>query len=72
MKKRHAPRACILAAGIAFGSTWLLAGCGSKTEDMGLAGKLSPEMQKQQDEMLKNYGKQAAEQGRAARAKRGR
>ncbi len=72
MKKRHTPRICVLAGGIAIGSTWLLSGCGSGEKDMGLAGKLSPEMQKQQAEMLQNYGKQAAERGRSEKSKRGR
>jgi len=49
----------------AFGST----GCGSGSSGTAPAA-INPEAEKKKDEMLQNYGKQAAERARAERQKK--
>lgn len=61
--------AVAVAACLAAATSMLSAGCGGE-EAPAFAAQISPEMQKQRDEMLKNYGKQAAERGRANRGKK--
>ena len=66
-----ARRIAVLATGLAFVAGGLLSGCGS-SDDATFAAKISPEMEAKKAEMFKDYGKQAAERGRAARQQKKR
>jgi len=71
MRRTQLTRRAIFTFGLATGMTWLLGGCGGSSSSE-VAAPISPEMQKQTDEMLKNYSKEAQERGRAEALKRRR